>query len=88
MFSLLMHSVYCIVAGSFNVKVFDPVNPRGGAIFDYDVGVDCPKKFSLIFHIPTEGADVYEKRYKVDDLSRKGQVLVMSWFVVFVPGLC
>ena len=54
-----------VFLGAFNVKVFDPVNPDSGAMFDYDVGMDCPKAFSVVFHIPTSGADTYEKRYLV-----------------------
>ena len=35
-------------------------------LYYYDVGVQCPKQFNLNFTLPTEGADDYDKRYKVD----------------------
>jgi hypothetical protein len=50
-----------IFAGYFEIKVYDPLYPSD-PVYHLDVGVDCPKTFTLEFGIPMEGPDVYDKR--------------------------
>ena len=54
-----------MVAGYFEIKVFDPLYPSD-PLYWYDVGVKCPKMFSLSYYLPTEGPDVYDKRMMAD----------------------
>ena len=48
------------------MRVSDPDYPAEHALFEYDVGVNCPNHFRLDFTIPTRGADTYSKRYRVE----------------------
>ena len=53
-----------IISGFFSIKVTEP-GYEDSPLFEYDVGVDCPKNFDMYFTVPTEGPDDYEKRYQV-----------------------
>jgi len=53
------------IAGAFGIVVRDPGYPSQ-PLFNLDVGVACPPKFSVDFAIPTEGPDDYDKTLLVD----------------------
>lgn len=47
------------------MKVYDPAYPAE-SMYEYDVGVKCPKKFRLDFFIPTEGPDNVDRTLNVE----------------------
>ena len=54
--------LFFLVVGYFEVIVYDPLYPSD-PLYHLDVGVACPKAFSLEFSILTDsGKDVYDKR--------------------------
>ena len=57
-------SQIAVFSGYFNVKVMDSLYPST-ELFHYDVGVDCPKHFTVTFEVPTEGKHTHEKRFLV-----------------------
>ncbi len=63
--------------GFFAIRVSDPFYPEQ-PLFEYDVGVNCPKTFRLEFTIPTRGPDNYDKRFRVeiDDSFRTVNMIV------------
>ena len=66
LFSQLTFSAWLgLVAGFFAINVSDPSYPDQ-PLFEYDVGVHCPRRFSLYFYIQTIGPDNYAKRMRVE----------------------
>ena len=64
-------------AGFFSIRVSDPNYPEQ-LLFDYDIGVRCPKTFTIDFALPTRGEDNYDKRMKmeIEDTYRKINLIV------------
>ena len=65
MIKLAFFIPFYLFPGFFAVKVTDPTYPEQ-PLFEYDVGVKCPKIFKIEFGIPTTGRDNYAKRLRLE----------------------
>ena len=47
-------------------------------LFHYDIGVNCPQTFNILFFIPTDGPDNYDKKLllEIADSFRKIKLTV------------